>query len=165
VRATGWINVDLVPRSSVDISSDIRDGLPIRTDSIDYISSLHALQALKIEEIMEALREFSRVLKPGGVLRLGLPDFDKAVTAYLSGETEHQWCWDWRSRSGNFISQIIDCNETRTPLTADWTEELLKVSGFAEVRHVAHRQTASHHREITMLDSRPEESFYVEGYR
>jgi ubiquinone/menaquinone biosynthesis C-methylase UbiE len=151
--------------AGVDICSDIRDGLPLRDVSIEYIASQHALQALKIEEILHALRELRRVLEPDGVLRLCLPDFDQAIAAYQSGGTEHQWCWDWTSRSGNFISQIIDCNQTRTPLTAEWTEELLKVCGFSEVNHVTYRETASPHDEITMLDSRPDESFYVEGFK
>jgi ubiquinone/menaquinone biosynthesis C-methylase UbiE len=165
VHPDDWINVEMVTLPGVDICSDIREGLPLREASIEYITSQHALQALRIEEMYYALRELRRVLEPDGVLRLCLPDFDKAIAAHQSGGTEHQWCWDWNSHSGNFIGRIIDCNENRTPLTADWTEELLRVSGFAEVLHVAYGQTSSHRREITVLDSRPDESFYIEGYR
>lgn len=160
-----WINSDILAIPGVDICSDIRDGLPLQDASIEYITSQHALQALSIEEIGYALRELHRVLEPEGALRMCLPDFDKAIAAYQSGGTEHQWCWDWTSRSGNFISQIIDCNSTRTPLTADWTEELLRDCGFSEVHHVTFRETASRHREITALDSRPDESFYIEGFK
>ena len=165
VRPDDWINSDILALPGIDICCDIREGLPLRDASIEYATSQHALQALKIEEIMDALRELHRVLEPEGVLRLCLPDFDKAIAAYQSGQTEHQWCWDWTSRSGNFISQIIDCNSTRTPLTAEWTEELLMYSGFREVRDVAFTETASPHEEITALDNRPHESFYVEAFK
>ena len=161
----GWFNSDIMILPGIDICFDMRQAIPIRTASVDYATSQHALQQLRIEDIVEALKELYRVLKPGGVLRLCLPDFDKAVVAYQRGGTEDLWCWDWNSTSGNLISQIIDCNSTRTPLTADWTEELLKVGDFDVVQHVSFMKTASRHDDITTLDSRPDESFCIEGFK
>ena len=70
----GWINSDIKDTPGVDVACDIRDGLPLETDSIDYVSSIHALPEIPYGDLVGALGELRRVLKPGGVLRLGLPD-------------------------------------------------------------------------------------------
>jgi predicted SAM-dependent methyltransferase len=165
VIADGWINTDLRPIRGTDVCADIRVGLPLKNMSIDIVSSQHALQELTITEIMHALEEIHRVMKPGGVARFCLPDFDKLVEAYLAGGDELQKCWDWRDRSGNYISQIIYNNMTRTPLTYGWTAELMGYAGFEDVRESAHGVTHGPFPEIVELDSRPDESFYIEGFK
>ena len=166
VTPEGWINLDMHPGPGVDLCCDVvRDGLPLESDSLLYISSQHALQQLKVVDLLPTLRELLRVLRPGGVLRLCLPDLDKAIEAYREGKQEDFWPWDWDHLSGNFISYVIDYNYTRTPLTYEFVRELLHRAGFVDVRRVAHGQTASPHREIVELDSRPDESFFLEAVK
>jgi predicted SAM-dependent methyltransferase len=71
VTPPGWINSDIKSGPGIDISADILEGLPLDDDSIDYISSQHALPALKVWNQLDALSELRRVLKPGGVHRVG----------------------------------------------------------------------------------------------
>lgn len=161
-----WINVDPHGGPDINIRCDIiLDGLPFEDDSIDYISSQHALPRLEVYYLWPALEELYRVLKPGGVLRVGLPDFDKAINAYKSNHRDYFWCWDWDTVSGNFITQMINYNCARTPLNYEFIEELLQKAGFKDVRRVAYRQTISSHAEIVELDDRPEESFFVEAFK
>ena len=46
LTAPGWINSDIKERPGIDLSCDILDGLPLDDESIDYITSQHALQEL-----------------------------------------------------------------------------------------------------------------------
>jgi ubiquinone/menaquinone biosynthesis C-methylase UbiE len=167
---SGWINADIQEGPGIDIGCNILDGLPLASDSIDCIFSEHALQQLEILHVVDALRELHRVLKPGGGLRLCLPDLDKAISAYQGGSRDYFWCWDWDTISGNFITQILDYNDTRTPFTYEFAEELLREAGFVNVRRVAYRQTSSSYSELVDLDSwqgnsRELESFYVEAFK
>ena len=86
--APGWINSDIAEGKGVDIVADIRKGLPLESDSFDYAVSHHALVDLGIYEQVPALQELGRVLRPGGVLRLGLPDLDFLIAAYQRGDRD-----------------------------------------------------------------------------
>lgn len=165
ITPAGWINADIKKGPGIDMSCDILEGLPLDDESIDYISSQHALQELQITDQGKALRELRRVLKPNGVLRLCLPDLDRAIAAYQSGRREYFLVDDWETLSGNFISHILWHNYNRTLFTPEFAAELLRKAGFQDVRRVAYWQTASPYTEIIELDNRPEESFYVEAFK
>jgi len=166
VTPSDWINSDIESGPSIDISADILEGLPLDDDSIDYISSQHALPALMVWNQLDALSELRRVLKPGGVLRLCLPDLDLAIAAYQSGRQDYFLVWDWDTISGNFITQIVDHGYNRTPFTYEFAEELLWKAGFADVRRVGHHHTVSFYTEIIELHRRDSgRSFYVEAFK
>lgn len=161
----GWINADLRPWPGVDVVGDIREGLALRSDSLDRIVSTHALQELPYRDLLPALRELHRLLRPGGVLRLGLPDFDRAIEAYRCRDRAYFLVPDEEAASlgGKLVAHVMWCGATRTPLTPDFGEELLVRAGFRAVHRCAYRQTASPCPEITALDDRPLESFFLEA--
>jgi SAM-dependent methyltransferase len=175
----GWINSDIKQGSHIDITCDIRLGLPLESNSIDYAVSVHALQEIAYDDVVPVLRELHRVLKPDGVLRLVLPDIDKAIEAYSHGADAFYIApagvgpgpscagipdVDMRSLGGKFILQLIWYGYTRTLFNHDFVEELLYRAGFGRVEHVAFGFTSSLFREITELDSRENESLLVEAY-
>ena len=88
----GWINVDQQPRHRIDLAADLRTSLALQSDSIDYIVGIHVLQDLPFLDIPPALMELQRVLKPSGLIRLALPDLDKAICAYLTGDHDYFMC-------------------------------------------------------------------------
>ena len=161
----GWINSDIKDGPGIDLSCDIREGLPLEADTIDYAVSIHALPEIPYTDIVGALRELRRVLKPGGVLRLALPDLDKGIQAYLSEDEDYFLVPDEDARAigSKFIVQMIWYGYSRTLFTYDFTAELLRKAGFAQVTRSDFRTTASRFPEIVELDSREKESLYVEA--
>ena len=165
ITPEGWINSDIEAGPGVDLCCDILDGVPLEDSSIDYISSQHALQNLKIYDQVQALKELRRVLKPGGVLRVSLPDLDLAIDAYRSQKRQYFVVYDWKTISGNFITQALWYNYTQTLFTYQFAEELMYKAGFRHVHRLTYRVTASQYPEIIELDSREERSFYAEAFK
>lgn len=161
----GWINSDIKEDPTVDISCDILEGLPLETGSIEYAVSIHALPELSYPDQLPALLELRRVLAPGGVLRLALPDLDRGIRAYQ--EREHDYFLvpdeDARSIGSKFIVQMLWYGYSKTLFTHDFIVELLEKAGFAEIRRCAFGETAGPFPEIVELDNRPEESLFVEA--
>ena len=59
------------------------DRLPMfADDTVDLIYCCHAFQYFDWEAGADVLREWRRVLKPGGILRLAVPDFEALVRLY-----------------------------------------------------------------------------------
>lgn len=163
--AEGWINSDQKDDPRINLQCDIRNGLPLADDSIDYAVSIHALPEVPYDGLIPVLRELRRVLRPGGVLRLCLPDLLKGVDAYRRGERDYFLVPDTDAASlgGKLITQLIWYGYSRTLFTSDFVEELLLKAGFTSVAHCRFRQTASPHAEIVQLDNRERESLFVEA--
>jgi predicted SAM-dependent methyltransferase len=103
----GWINFDasptlrlqkipilgrLITRKHVVFPAnvkygDIVAGLPVHDDTCDAVYCSHVLEHLALQEVECALRNTFRILKPGGIFRLVLPDFEFAVKQYLNDDS------------------------------------------------------------------------------
>jgi SAM-dependent methyltransferase len=167
-REPGWINSDLHEGPGIDISCDIRDGLPIPDNHLDYAVSIHALPMIPYPDLVPVLGELRRVLKPGGVLRLGLPDLELAIAAFQRRDPTFFQVpeEDVRSFGGRFIVHLLWYGYTVTLFTADFIEELLERAGYRQVHGCAFRQTRSAHAPgILELDNRERESLFVEAVK
>jgi Uncharacterized protein conserved in bacteria len=56
--------------------------IPERDKSVDLIYICHMIEHLDQEETSNILQECKRVLKPGGIVRIVVPDFDRLVDSY-----------------------------------------------------------------------------------
>jgi SAM-dependent methyltransferase len=161
----GWINSDIDDTLAIDISCDIRDGLPLDDDHLDYIVSIHALQEIPYGDLLGALSELRRVLKPGGVLRLCLPDLERGIEAFHENDRDYFLVPDEDAATigGKLVTQLIWYGWSRSLFTYDFTEELLQKAGFRDVVPNSFRRTESRFPQIVDLDSRERESLFVEA--
>jgi predicted SAM-dependent methyltransferase len=162
----GWVNCDQKDGDGI-VTSDIRAGLPFERDAFDYAVSIHALPELAYPELLPALAELRRVLKEGGLLRLGLPNLAKAVEAYQRGQRDYFLVPDEEMHSigGKLITQLVWYGYSRTLFVPEFIEELLQRVGFQHVYNVNFGETRSRYAEIVELDNREQESFFVEAVK
>ncbi len=81
----GWVHVDLEPWGHVDHVQDIR-ALPMFDDqSVEIIYCCQALAYFDENEVKGVLKEWRRVLRAGGTLRLSVPNFAVVAKMYLAG--------------------------------------------------------------------------------
>lgn len=82
-----FTNVDLADYPHIHYKNrDIADLSIFKDNSVDYIYCSHALQYKDRVEGLVALREWRRVLKLGGMLRIAVPDFEAIIYLYLKTE-------------------------------------------------------------------------------
>lgn len=163
----GWINSDLKDGPGIDISCDIRDGMPLGDGSIDYIVSIHALPMISYPDLVPVLQELRRLLRPGGVLRLSLPDVNKGIRAYVDGDRDYFLIPDEEVESpgGKFVVHMLWYGYSVTMFTEDFIQELLGKAQFSRVTPCRFGQTHSPWPEIVDLDNRENESLFVEAVK
>lgn len=83
-RHPDWVNVDMYDSDGGIIVHDLRTPLPFADSTFDVVYHSHALEHFDREQGERLLRECWRVLTPGGVLRVAVPDLEQIARGYLS---------------------------------------------------------------------------------
>lgn len=122
-RRPGFTTVDLGANWSgvePDVAADVTGPLPFPDDYADEVHAYHLLEHIHRWKAEDTLKEWTRVLKPGGLLVLEMPCFDKIVSimahhvidrtpmnprmtmwglygdpSYKNEAMEHKWCYSW----------------------------------------------------------------------
>jgi predicted SAM-dependent methyltransferase len=137
----GFINIDF--NNKADIFLDARRRLNIQSNSIEYIYSSHFIEHLEHEELVVHLKECYRILESGGVLRLGIPVFEKVFRSYCDGNKE--WLETRRKALSeklrlppelicamDFINKAVyESGEHKTCIDMEKIRNLLIFSGFS----------------------------------
>ena len=88
-----WVNLDLESSDPNVIRHDITKGVPFEESQFDAVYHSHVLEHLRPQQGIELITECSRVLKPGGVLRIVVPDLERIAHLYLETH-ERAWSGD-----------------------------------------------------------------------
>ncbi|MCX5786586.1 MAG: methyltransferase domain-containing protein [Elusimicrobia bacterium] len=81
----GWLNADKF-KSNADIYLNLNARLPFRDNAFTAVYSEHTLEHIPTDHVPHLLAECRRVLKPGGILRLTVPDLGIYAAKYVAGE-------------------------------------------------------------------------------
>jgi predicted SAM-dependent methyltransferase len=79
----GWVNIDLAGLGA-DIPWNLRHRLPLPDGSSEAVFHEHLLEHLPIGGALSLLRECWRLLRPGGIIRVGVPDFGRYLVDSVS---------------------------------------------------------------------------------
>ena len=137
----GWVNIDLF--CPADLSLDIRETLPFDDSSCSVIYSEHVFEHLAYPvETGQLLRESLRVLEPGGLFSVGVPDTEWPLRAFVQGEDEYfqislesgshpPWC---TTRMHQINYHFRQGTEHKYAWDYETLAEVLQSSGFADVK-------------------------------
>lgn len=140
------------------IHHDLAYSIPCEDETVDFIFTSHFLEHLFKKDAENFLREAARVLKPGGMIRLSVPDLAFAVKLYSQGDKA-------RMLESYFF---VDHNEnyfSRHKYMYDF-ELLLKMfelAGFVKIKQCKFNE--GNMPDIQSLDNRPEDSLFVEAVK
>ena len=90
INGPGFINVDAIPLPQVHYVHEVDDLSIFPNKYADLVYASHVLEHISHRDAPKVLKEWRRVLKEGGILRLSVPDFDKLIEVYSAGERDIQ---------------------------------------------------------------------------
>jgi SAM-dependent methyltransferase len=137
---------------------DLSLSLPLQKNSVDFIYSSHFFEHLFKDDAADLLESCALALKPGGTIRISIPDLAYAVKLYgLGKKTEMLDNYFFVEGKGSYLA--------RHKYMYDF--ELIKVAlekaGFSQVTRCEYLQGKTP--DIEMLDIYPEVSLFVEATR
>ena len=74
-----WTNLDLEANEPTVIRHDVTLGVPFDEGHFDAVYHSHVLEHLRPQQGRELITECYRVLKPGGLLRIVVPDLERHI--------------------------------------------------------------------------------------
>ena len=127
-----WINIDIDPASPEVKKVNIMGGLPYPDNSFDVVYHSNVLEHLPRQKGKEMIAECYRVLKPGGILRINIPDLERICREYLlnmekasAGDVMAANNYDWmliemldqvsRNKSGGEMAEYLSQTQLPNP--------------------------------------------------
>lgn len=168
----GFVNIDGNLFNKLDLWLDVRNGLPFASNSVDSIYSTHMFEHFYFDELDLMLRECVRVLKPGGGVRLIVPNLESAIKAY--SQDRRAWFEDhfprhFDSLGGRFSNFVFCDGQHRTAFDFTYMNEVLRKAGFREVECSSEGSSRLYRQNVPAYqpgDSRDlPHSLYVEAFK
>lgn len=131
--------------------------LPLPDGSCSSVFTSHMLEHLFSWDAEALVKEVFRVLQPGGVARIVVPNLDQCLKLYDAKDPTIM------------LQSIFECSRSGAKNRHQWmyTEQslcdLLSRSGYSHVRAWDYRQGDCE--DVAVIDNRPENSIYIEGQK
>ena len=192
-KRPGWTTMDCYKKCDVNVDFRKKEPFPFEDNTISIIFTSHMLEHMDNEAGINIVNESYRVLKPGGILRIVVPDLAKALLAYevkdikwflnaqgqLTGDTVERLLVNWvagyalRHDEEGPISYsggpVVEPNEVRSFLEeCDDTEEFIKwcVSKIPDnAPYVAHVNGFTPRKLENWVQEAGLRHFVISGYR
>jgi predicted SAM-dependent methyltransferase len=162
----GWINADVGPRAELIVLLEKR--LPFEDEFLNRIYLEHVLEHASYETAVSFLRDARRVLKPGGVVRIAVPDLEDLARGYVDGDWRRFDWVNWPEHA--FIktgAQMINVGFRAWGHQHLYDREelgrALAEAGFTEFEFVTRAE--SRYDDLRGLETRPDSTLIVEAKR
>jgi predicted SAM-dependent methyltransferase len=167
VYLDGWVNVDL-DAPAADLQLDITRGVPLGAGSTRLIYHEHVMEHITADQGAFCLKDWHRLLEPGGVVRIATPDLAYVVDKYKSA--------DWREQAWLRLPEyaFIKTPAEMLNVSMRWwdhqylydgqeLERRMREAGFQTVRRCRYRESPA--LELAGLETREDSTLILEGVR
>lgn len=137
---------------------NLKYGIPLPDCSVDFVFSSHVVHHLYRDDAVNLIREAIRVLRPGGTMRIAVPDLERIVALYLDGSREQAleyFFYSKRPRS--------ELNTRRYQYDFILLKDLMEEAGVRNVRRCQFGEGRVP--DLDQLDRMFQETLFVEGER
>ena len=134
---------------------DLTDKIPLTDNSIDIVFSSHFLEHLTKTKGEQFLNDIYRIMKPGGLVRILVPDLDLAIQKFNQGKINETLDLFF------YTSEEADFSAHKYNYTFGSLKTKLEDIGFKNVVRQSHQKGECP--DIEYLDVYPDHSLYVEA--
>ena len=171
-RVPGYFGIDLVDGADLRLDLSKMD-LPFAAGSLDVVVCMSAINYFPRARAVQLAREMRRVLRPGGVCRVGVQDMQALARRYLERDLEFyfQKLPDGRDRfegptlgdkfAAWFYGYAVGANRCEYFYDYESLAHLFREAGFSVVERRNYRD--SRIAEVEQLDNRPDQMFFLEA--
>jgi len=131
----GYTHIDAVPFTHVDHVTAVDQLGFLKSESVDLVYSAHVLEHFTRSHLPVVLKEWNRVLKKGGVLRISVPNFQSIIEIYEKTKNLNDVIGPLFGRQDylyNFHYNVFDM---------DALSNVLSEAGFSNIREYDWRLT------------------------
>lgn len=173
-RVPGFLGIDLV--EGVDLRLDLaRTDLPFAASSLEAVVCMSAINYFTRARAQQLAREMHRVLRAGGVCRVGVQDMKSLAERYVRGDREFffQKLADGRERfegptlgdkfAAWFYGYAVGAHRCEYFYDFESLAQLFREAGFGVVERKAFRE--SRIAEAALLDNRADQMFFLEAVK
>jgi SAM-dependent methyltransferase len=173
-RVSGYFGIDVLEGADLRLDLATTD-LPFPASSLDAVVCMSAINYFTRTRAQELVREIHRVLRPGGVCRVGVQDLKSLAERYVRGDKEffHQKLPDGRDRfegptigdkfAAWFYGYSVGAHRCEYFYDFESLAHLFSQTGFALIERKTYRE--SRIPEVDRLDNRPEQMFFLEAVK
>tara|TARA_B110001469_G_C9648399_1_gene329359 strand:- start:7170 stop:7712 length:543 start_codon:yes stop_codon:yes gene_type:complete len=125
-----WIHIDGSNYSHIH-SNDIIN-IPFKKNSVDIIYASHVFEYFDREEADKVLQKWKTCLKPNGILRIAVPNFEMYARLYFKGKITLDQCvgplyGKWKMTDNNIIYH-------KTTYDFESLNNKLEINGFSNIK-------------------------------
>jgi SAM-dependent methyltransferase len=110
VKNNDWVNLDWYPHSEYVQKANLITRLEFPDETFKVVYTSHFVEHIPKEKIDFILSECHRVLKPNGVLRIVVPDFENIVREYIQNLESNQF----EKAEFNIIELLDQCVRSKS---------------------------------------------------
>ncbi|HLG90515.1 MAG TPA: methyltransferase domain-containing protein [Alphaproteobacteria bacterium] len=135
VRVPGWTVLNIAPGPHVDILGDCSDLSAVADQSCAIVYASHVIEHLGYDTaLLRALKEFNRVLAPGGQVMIAVPDMD--ILCRLFTRPDLSFVERFQVMKMMFGGRVDAYDFHLVGLNAEFLANYLAAAGFVELERV-----------------------------
>lgn len=162
-KLEGWVNIDLVG-GKTDLAWDLRKPLPFADASVDVAFLEHVFEHMKYSETLVVLGHLRRVLRPGGILRVGVPDAGMYSRMYAERPEELESMRWGRATPMLALREVFQEHAHVSAYDLETLVLVLELGGFPGALH-AEPGTSQVLEDVPDMEERWAETVYVDAVR
>jgi SAM-dependent methyltransferase len=129
-KIEGYVNIDSVASVEPDLVHDVmKETLPYADSTVNEILFFHCIEHVRkcYHEVM--LKEFMRVLEPGGVIYISYPDFESCAKNWIINKNGMRKFWE----ATIFGRQLHEGDYHVCAMSHEYLADVLMLCGFTNI--------------------------------